>query len=174
MTYGTVTSPAVGDLFTAAWAQNVSDDVNVLVAAAPSSVLPGQVIATVNSATAITSAGATETLHTGLLFTVTNITAGRNYFIDLSGRLGNSAAAGKCVAYVRALQGTVTITSPVVALRQTNVAANTNVDDFSVRQLWVPAASGSWSFQATVQGAAAQNATLGPHLTNAYLTLTAA
>jgi hypothetical protein len=146
----TVPVPAVGDLITAAFGSTVAGRLN--------SRLLGNNIDNSNA----TSSGATETLHIGLVLSVTGIVAGQTYFIDTFGRY-SAAGATAVIVKVHASQSAITTASPVVLYGQASVggAGGGFAFDISARAPWTPGASGTWNLQVGVQSGTGTNATFG-------------
>jgi hypothetical protein len=143
--------PAVGDQATAAWADSVANQLNTPL-----------LVGTVTTANTATSTGATEALHANLILAVSGIVSGQRYMVEFAGRMATSVAADVDIVCVRALQGTVTTSSPQIAISQFSVAATSGID-YSYRRSWTPGASGAWNLQIGVRRAAGTgNASFGP------------
>lgn len=144
-----------------------------LVLATASLPAPGQVLATANTSTIYTGTSVTEASCPDLQLSVDNIVAGRNYWLEFSGRMvATTGTAVSGVTFIHALQGTVTTASPIVARRNVPAVTSTTADDFSLRQLWVPGASGTWNFLPGVKsGTAGTNVSFGPHSINSYFSV---
>lgn len=158
-----MTHPAavsVGDQATAAFA-------NALISAAP-----GLVLATVNTAVAVTSTGATEILHPNLALSVT-VVAGQNYFVEYGWKWVTSVAADTGMGLIHAAQAAITVASPVITQVQHYIpAAGANMDEHTYRYLWTPGASGSWNLQAGCKRfAGTGNTQIASGQQNAFLTV---
>jgi hypothetical protein len=141
--------------------------------------MPGQVVGTVKTATAYTSSGTngtTETPCTDRALTVTNIEAGRNYFVEFGGLFVVSIAGTSAVLGIHALQGSVVVGSPVIASAQQPVASGGSAQqEMTFRQLWTPGASGTWNLLPGIKssgGTGNSQSTGGTQ--NAFLTVVAA
>jgi len=156
-----ITPPAVGDTATAAYADAVANQLNT------------STFSTVSTASVTaTSTGATEALNSGLILAVTGIVSGQNYWIEFSGQVGSTVSPTLTTVQVHALQGTVLTSSPVVAAAR--MPAYITAVEGSWRNLWTPAASGSWNLQVGVKSDAGANGSFGPGIRAARLSLTAA
>lgn len=134
-----------------------------------------RILASANTASAYTGTSVSEASVVNLTITAVGIIAGQRYWIDLSGRMVSTGGAVTGTTVVHASQGTVTTSSPVIARRQAAAVSSTTADDFSLRQLWVPAASGTWNFMPGVaSGTVGTNVTFSGHTINAYLTVSLA
>lgn len=108
----------------------------------------GYVMGTVNSATAYTSSGTngtTEAACTDRALSVT-VESGRRYFVEFGSKFVVSANATLSVLSIHALQGSVSVSSPVIASAQQVVPlTGGNTQELTFRQLWTPSAGGSWN-----------------------------
>lgn len=141
--------------------------------------MPGSVLGTANSATAFTSSGTngvTEAMATDRQATVT-VVAGRQYFVEFGGRILVSVNATTAVLGIHAAIGAVSSASPVIAGVQKTVAltGSASADDISIRQLWVPGASGTYNLQQGIKSVAGTgNSQIVGGIENAFITVTAA
>jgi hypothetical protein len=149
---------AVNDTLTAAVENDIANQLNT-----------PTLVGTVNTANTATSTGVTEALHANLLLAVTGIVSGQNYWVEFSGHVSSTVSPTLTNVQVHALQGTVLVSSPIVA--ELRVPAYITGDRGSWRNLWTPAASGAWNLQVGVKSDAGANGSFGPGALNARLSL---